>query len=480
MDTMEMSGPSSMGGSSDRQQQLIREFELKRRSRSIIVPTNDQQVRSLLRGLGEPITLFGERELERRERLRGLLTELDAQGKGIETTVEGQAVHVEELPVAELFYTEGTAALLEHRRKVATASLKRASDRLRVANAEVGREAARRSRAELAACAREVAEDCSEFGDDRPISDCCVSTCGELLVTGSWSGKFKVWRSDGLKKLASVEAHGDNRITGVAIHPSASASSDGGSLSVCTASSDSTARLWSASGKLLRTLEGHTGRLGRVAFDPLGFAVATASFDNTWRLWDCETGTNLLEQEGHSREVYSVGFQCDGSLAVSCGLDAIGRGWDLRTGKCVRTLRGHVDAVLSAEFSPNGHHVATGSDDHTCKIWDLRMGPNKMNQDHLYTIAAHRSLVSRVRFSPSHGSLLMTSSYDRSVKLWDGATFALAATLEGHENKVMGCSFVPGDIRCLVSVGYDRTVKTWRLRGEADKGGDGEAMQVDG
>ena len=74
----------------------------------------------------------------------------------------------------------------------------------------------------------------------------------------------------------------------------------------------------------------------------------------------------------------------------------------------------------------------------------------------------------------------MTSSYDRSVKLWDGATFALAATLEGHENKVMGCSFVPGDIRCLVSVGYDRTVKTWRLRGEADKGGDGEAMQVDG
>ena len=94
MDTMEMSGPSSMAGSSDRQQQLIREFELKRRSRSIIVPTNDQQVRSLLRGLGEPITLFGERELERRERLRGLLTELDAQGKGIETTVEGQAGRV--------------------------------------------------------------------------------------------------------------------------------------------------------------------------------------------------------------------------------------------------------------------------------------------------------------------------------------------------------------------------------------------------
>ena len=75
---------------------------------------------------------------------------------------------------------------------------------------------------------------------------------------------------------------------------------------------------------MLHSLEGHTDRLGRIAFHPMGHHLATASFDMTWRLWDIETGTCLLEQEGHSRSVYTVAFQCDGSLAASGGLDAIG------------------------------------------------------------------------------------------------------------------------------------------------------------
>ena len=75
---------------------------------------------------------------------------------------------------------------------------------------------------------------------------------------------------------------------------------------------------------MLHCLEGHTDRLGRVAFHPMGQHFATASFDTTWRLWDVESGVCLLEQEGHSRSVYTVAFQCDGSLAASGGLDAIG------------------------------------------------------------------------------------------------------------------------------------------------------------
>jgi hypothetical protein len=71
-------------------------------------------------------------------------------------------------------------------------------------------------------------------------------------------------------------------------------------------------------------LQGHTDRLGRVAFHPMGRHLATASFDTTWRLWDCETGACLLEQEGHSRAVYAVAFQQDGALAGSVGLDALG------------------------------------------------------------------------------------------------------------------------------------------------------------
>jgi U4/U6 small nuclear ribonucleoprotein PRP4 len=46
-----------------KQQELMREIELRRKMKATVVPTNDQEVRRMLRQLQEPITQFGEREV---------------------------------------------------------------------------------------------------------------------------------------------------------------------------------------------------------------------------------------------------------------------------------------------------------------------------------------------------------------------------------------------------------------------------------
>lgn len=84
---------------------------------------------------------------------------------------------------------------------------------------------------------------------------------------------------------------------------------DSEKLSFATGASDGRAKLWSLGGASLGTLEGHTDRLGRIAFHPMGRHLASASFDRTWRMWDLETQACLQEQEGHSRAVYTVVFQ---------------------------------------------------------------------------------------------------------------------------------------------------------------------------
>ena len=42
------------------QQAILEQMELRRRARTMVVPTDDAQVRQMLRGMGKPITLFGE------------------------------------------------------------------------------------------------------------------------------------------------------------------------------------------------------------------------------------------------------------------------------------------------------------------------------------------------------------------------------------------------------------------------------------
>lgn len=45
------------------QEEALAQAEMRRKMRQTVVPTDDGEVRALLRRLGEPITLFGEREV---------------------------------------------------------------------------------------------------------------------------------------------------------------------------------------------------------------------------------------------------------------------------------------------------------------------------------------------------------------------------------------------------------------------------------
>ena len=60
----------------ERQAKLMQQLEAQRRARTIVVPTLDADVRTKLRSIGKPITLFGERPENRRDRLKRILAEV--------------------------------------------------------------------------------------------------------------------------------------------------------------------------------------------------------------------------------------------------------------------------------------------------------------------------------------------------------------------------------------------------------------------
>ncbi|GAB4851680.1 hypothetical protein Ancab_031084 [Ancistrocladus abbreviatus] len=454
----------------ERQEKAMRDLLMKRRAAALAVPTNDMAVRNRLRRLGEPITLFGEREMERRDRLRMLMAKLDAEGqleKLMKAHEEEEAAssakkeEVEEETLQYPFFTEGTQELLQARMHIAKFSILRADERL---------QRARRKRddpdedldAEIDWALKQAGSfilDCSEIGDDRPLSGCSFSNDGTLLATCSLTGVAKIWTMPQLKKVAVLKGHTE-RATDVVFSPL--------NNNLATASADRTARLWNNEGSLLRTFEGHLDRLARISFHPSGRYLGTTSFDQTWRLWDIESGSELLLQEGHSRSVYGISFHPDGSLAASSGLDALARVWDLRTGRSILALEGHVKPVLGVNFSPNGYYLATGSEDNTCRIWDLR------KKKCIYIIPAHSNLISQVKFEPQEGYYLVTASYDMTAKVWSSRDFKPVKTLSGHEAKVTSLDIV-ADGQYIATVAHDRTIKLWS---SSDHGKD-QAMDVD-
>ncbi|KAG8044363.1 hypothetical protein GUJ93_ZPchr0995g22922 [Zizania palustris] len=407
------------------------------------VPTNDSAVRARLRRLGEPVTFFGEREMERRDRLRALMVGLEAEGqfdrllRAQEDEQGAAGAEEEEEQIQYPFFTEGTQELLKARVDIAQYSLPRAKARIeRTKRRYDDPDEDPDAEANLVVKqAEDFVLECSEIGDDRP-SWLLLSRDASMLATSiavmkalHWpkaqfmEWMIKVWSMPQITKIATLKGHTE-RATDVAFSPVDDC--------LATASADKTAKLWKTDGSLLTSFDGHLDRLARLAFHPSGKYLGTASFDKTWRLWDVNTGKELLLQEGHGRSVYGVSFHPDGSLAASCGLDGYARVWDLRSGRLYCTLMGHVKPVLGVSFSPNGYLVATGR------------------------------------------LLLATSSYDTKAALWSARDYKPIKSLVGHESKVTSLD-ISGDGQQIVTVSHDRTIKIWSCRSRAQD----NAMELD-
>lgn len=448
----------------------LEQVELNRIAKGLPIPTNDDAVRRLLRAVGEPITYFGEDKADRRRRLATLMAERERKNEDISMLYgdEDAEMGSDEDEEDEEFYTPGGETLLEARREIARLSLARAERRIRDQKLEAEENLETHVKARRAVIDKLKTFDAagSQSGFDRPVSATRYSGDSKTVAVGDWSGAIKLLDAKTLTTTKTyAQAHTGN-VSGLCWL------GGDGATKFISGGLEGHVKLWDASADdtatPVQTFMGHEGRVARVDAHPTGRFAASASYDYTWRLWDVETGAQLLAQEGHSKEVFAVRFQGDGSLVASGGLDAIGRVWDLRTGRTALILDGHVREIYALDWSPNGYQVVTGSADNSAMVWDLRQMKS------VFTIPAHQSIVSDVRFYsgelrdpnsslPLAGSFLVTSSYDKTIKLWSADNWALQRTLQDTD-KVMSIDVAP-DFSSIIAGRRDRNVSLWTPNG---------------
>ena len=216
--------------------------------------------------------------------------------------------------------------------------------------------------------------------------------------------------------------------------------------------------------KLIHSLKGHTGRIGRLAWSPDGSIIASASEDRSIMIWDAETGDLVHNLNDHSGCVTCISFNSSGSVLASGSTDKTVRFWDIKSGKCVRVLRQDFE-VGNIALSPNGCILAIGESyvdsSNRIKVCELKDGGERIYQ-------WHQGAVNDIKFD-SQARVLATAGDDKKITLWGVSSVALGINnknsfiqIEGHFKKVTSVAFDPLG-KTLASVSSDNVLKLWEV-----------------
>ncbi len=118
-----------------------------------------------------------------------------------------------------------------------------------------------------------------------------------------------------------------------------------------------------------------------------------------------------------------------------------------------RTLQGHASSVYGCAVSNDGRLLISASWDKTLKVWDLATGHC------LLTLKGHTAEVTACALLPDNRRLLSCSA-DNTLKIWDLYSGQLEQTLKGHTAEVTACAVFPDGER-IISGARDKTLRIW-------------------
>jgi len=92
-------------------------------------------------------------------------------------------------------------------------------------------------------------------------------------------------------------------------------------------------------------------------------------------------------------------------------------------------LEGHTDLVTSAEFNQNGSLVVSASGDRSIRIWNAQTG------ECIKMLEGHTDLIRLAEFNQD-GTLVVSASDDRSIRIWDVKTSVCLKVINASSSKV--------------------------------------------
>ncbi len=237
-------------------------------------------------------------------------------------------------------------------------------------------------------------------------------------------------------------------------------------------------QIWDAEKqRRLRTMTGHTGRVGALAWND--HILTSGSRDRLIFHRDVRQPDQYLRKlVGHKQEVCGLRWNTEDGQLASGGNDNKLMVWDKLSETPLWKFGEHTAAVKAIAWSPHQHNLLAsggGTADRRIKFWNTSTGNCIQELD-------TGSQVCNLAWSKNSNELVSTHGYSQNqIVVWKYPSMTQVASLTGHTYRVLYLAMSP-DGQTVVTGAGDETLRFWKCFGRRERdgvGGEGAGARME-
>ncbi|CAG8822933.1 5885_t:CDS:10 [Gigaspora margarita] len=194
---------------------------------------------------------------------------------------------------------------------------------------------------------------------------------------------------------------------------------------------------------------------------PFDFAVTSSTrvqiySTQTYKVFGINSRAILRTMQGHNHPVHITRFAPGNTQILSCSDDKTARIWDVPGQEAISIFQEHQDYVRAGLISnDNPHLVLTGSYDQSIKLWDLRTNSCTMSM-------SHGAPVEDVLMFPGGGMII--SAGGPTITVWDLISGGrVVRSVSNHQKTITSMCFNGSSTRLLTG-SLDHHVKIYDVQ----------------
>jgi WD40 repeat protein len=205
---------------------------------------------------------------------------------------------------------------------------------------------------------------------------------------------------------------------------------------------------------LIILIQAHTSSIYRIKQSPFNLEyVATCSQDSTVKIWQLNNWQLIRTYTGHTNWVYGLEF-LSSDIITSSSSDKTIKIWSISTGQTSKTINPSSYAFC-LKLLNNGIHLAAGLGNNQIEIYNINTGSL------ITTLTGHMDRIRNLVLIGRGDNLLVSSSEDGSIRVWDLTTYRSKNILNGHTSSVCGLKAVSWD--SLASSASNGVIILWNI-----------------